>query len=511
MEATRKILVVDDSTDTRTAVKAILINEGYFVKDTGNPCDAMPIADSFRPHIFILDIIMPQMNGLKLLEALKISSRNAEAIVMSAHENVNDTRIAVNLGAKGFLNKPVRYSELISQVNLALDRIKDREEKEHYQKSLEELVGARTKEINSALEIAASQSRQIDLLLNSMSEPLVAVDMDGLIIILNKAAEKVLGLNPSECLGAPFKRHIHSPQLNQSLLKTITNCKSGLNNDHDFSLSSVTAKIHNCFFSVSVNILNDSSDKPSGCVLTFQDQTEIFRAAQLRSGFLSLVAHEFRTPLASILNSASIFQDTSIDKIILAEAAQIILNSTSRLTKLIDNLITFSNIQRSDIKADHLCVNTRNFFDVILLRCSESSEKKHIRIDVDNVNVPESIYTDPVLLGDTLECLIDNAIKFSPPDSEVEITAKVIEKINSDKSLSISILDRGPGIPAEQQPRIFEWFWQGENSLTRSCNGLGIGLPLALRAIEILGGTLNYTQYPHGGSVFSINVPVKTS
>ncbi|MBN1604851.1 MAG: response regulator [Chitinispirillaceae bacterium] len=507
MEIKRNVLVVDDSLDTRNAIKSILTNEGYYVKDTGNPDEVITIATSFEPRIIILDVMMPHAKGLDLLKSLNVSSRNTEVIMMSAEEDVQIIHNAVNLGARGFLNKPVRYGELISQVSLSLDRIIEREKTENYQKLLEELVNARTKEISRALEIAEFQSRQIDLILNSMSEPLVTVDMDGLIIILNKAAEQVLGLKP-ECLGSPFRRCIHSPRLNQSLLKTITHFKNGLNDDHDLTLSSVPAKIQNTFFSVSINILKNSIDKPSGCVLTFQDQTEIFRAAQLRSGFLSLVAHEFRTPLASILNSASIFHETDIDKAFSAEAAQIILESTSRLKKLIDHLITFSNIQRADIKADHLCVNTRDFFDVILLRCSESSNKKHIQINVKNVNVPESIYTDPVLLGDTLESFIDNAIKFSPPDSEVEITAKLMEKINSDKSLSISILDRGPGIPAEQQSQMFEWFWQSENSLTRSYNGLGIGLPLALRAIEILGGTLNYAQYPLGGSIFTINVPV---
>lgn len=507
MEIKRNVLVVDDSLDARNAIKSILTNEGYYVKDTGNPDEVITIANNFEPRIIILDVMMPCAKGLDLLKSLNVSSRKTEVIMMSAEEDVQIIHNAVNLGARGFLNKPVRYGELISQVSLSLDRIIEREKTENYQKSLEELVNARTKEISSALEIAEFQSRQIDLLLNSMSEPLVAVDMDGLIMIINKAAEQVLGLKP-ECLGSPFRRCIHSPRLNQSLLKTITHFKSGLKDEHDFTICSVPAKIQNSFFSVSINMLKNGFDKPSGCILTFQDQTEIFRAAQLRSGFLSLVAHEFRTPLASILNSASIFHETDIDKAFLAEAAQIILESTSRLTKLIDHLITFSNIQSAGIKADHLCVNTRDFFDVILLRCSESSNKKHIQINVNNVNIPESIYTDPVLLGDTLECFIDNAIKFSPPDSEVEITAKVMEKINSDRSLSISILDRGPGIPAEQQSHIFEWFWQGESSLTRSHNGLGIGLPLALRAIEILGGTLNYAQYPLGGSIFTINVPV---
>lgn len=508
MDTIRKILVVEDSPDTRDAIRAILVNEGYFVQYTDNPTEALSIAEVFQPHIYILDTILPQMNGLDLLAALNISNRNTEAIIISAQENIHDTYRAVNLGAKGFLNKPIRYTELVSQVKITIERIMLREEKEIYQKSLEDLVDARTKEISSALELAEYQSRQIDLLLNSMSEPLVAVDMDCTIMLLNKAAEQTLGLNPCDCLGSPFKKYFHSPQLNQLLHSTIENFK---NREIENALNPIHVKIQNKYFQVSINIVKNTIDIPSGYVLIFTDQTEIIRASQLRSGFLSLVAHEFRTPLAALLNSVSIIQEPDMEKEVMVDAIDIVLESLKRLSRLVDNLITFSNVQRSDVKAEYVQIDINNLFEAILMKNSESSTKRHIRILIDIGNIQDLIITDPVLLGDAIECILDNAIKFSQPDSDVEITAEILEMVTSETRLSISILDRGPGIPAEKQQHMFEWFWQGEDSLTRCSSGMGIGLPLALRAIEILSGSLNYAQYPLGGSIFTITIPLRTS
>jgi signal transduction histidine kinase len=145
------------------------------------------------------------------------------------------------------------------------------------------------------------------------------------------------------------------------------------------------------------------------------------------------------------------------------------------------------------------------------MKNNENSNKKNIHVDIELGNIPQLILTDPVLLGDAVECIYDNAIKFSPPDSTIEIKTKTFETTTLKTCLSILILDQGPGIPAEQQQQMFEWFWQGEDSLTRCTGGMGIGLPLALRAIEILGGSLNYAQYPLGGSIFTITIPLKTS
>jgi PAS domain S-box-containing protein len=424
--------------------------------------------------------------------------------VISILENVKDIGRATLLGAKGFVGKPIQESDLLMQIDSALKCLRIREESNRYKQTLEQQIEARTSEISNALQIAEYKSRQIDLLLNSMLEPLVAVDMDSMIMFINKAAEKHLGLDASNCLGMCFEKYIHSRQLIEALSTLIQQYS---NSGKIVSVESVSTKILNKYYSVSINILKNASDTPTGCVLIFNDTTEMYKAAQLRSGFLTLFAHEFRTPLATLLNSVSVIQEARDEKEIFDDAICILHEALERFTSLIDNLMAFSNVQRPDVKAELLPINVQALTEAVMIKLAARVDAARINVVVKCNNVNDEVLIDPTLLGDSLECIIGNALKFSPPESIVTVTAQrtVFE---SNPHLVFTITDHGPGIPEEKQQNMFEWFTQGEQPLTRKYGGLGIGLPLALRAVELLGGTLTYSPNVPNGSVFTIDLPV---
>lgn len=119
MAAERKILVVDDSIDNRDALRDLLRFMGYMVRDASSGSEALQIAADFKPDLFILDVMMPGMNGLQLLELLNVASHGYEAIMMTGNESVDDACKAIEYGALSYLRKPISHKELAEHVEKA--------------------------------------------------------------------------------------------------------------------------------------------------------------------------------------------------------------------------------------------------------------------------------------------------------------------------------------------------------------------------------------------------------
>jgi signal transduction histidine kinase/CheY-like chemotaxis protein len=482
-----------------------LVEEGYFVKTVANHDTALEMCTAFKPHLFVIKINMPDGKGFELLAKLKIPDGKFKVIFVSEKESVDDIQTAYRLGATGCLTKPIRSIDVIEQVLYGIECLKSQEKYDRYQKQLEKEVCERTADIAKALEIAEYQSRQNDLLFNCMSEPLVAIDFENNIMFLNAASEKFLRLVPCDCLGMNFSDYIKDPNL-ISTVKSITNHFNVTG--EAITVPPLVSRIDERIYSVSINILKDLIDKPSGCVLLFSDQTELYRSSQLRSGFLTLVAHEFRTPLTALLNGSNILKKGNIDRLAFTDVLDMIDLSIKRFSRLINNLLTFASVQNQDATQQVSTFSFISLINIIKSTLYTSAIEKNIEL-VHTVNSEfDVIATDEQLLRNSLECIIENAIKFSPIKSTVHIRSS-LSYSNDQHYLIVAIIDSGSGISDTKLKQMFEWFTQEDDRLSRDHQGIGIGLPLSLRAIEILKGSLDYKRNEEGGSCFTLTIPVK--
>ncbi len=504
MNSIYRILIVENNSETRDKVMSTLENEGYFVKVASDSDSATELNITFKPHLLIISLKIPEGNGFELAEKLKIRGGKFKVIFISSDEQSDEIKDVFRFGAAGYLVRPVKCKDLIEQVHYGIECLKIQETDDRYHRQLEKEVSERTVDISQTLEIAEYQSRQIDLLLNCMSEPLISIDFENKIMLLNAASEKCFGLNPCDCLGMNFSDYF----TDHNLIRTVSSITNHFTDTGEaISVPSVVTKINDRIYSVSINILNNHIDKPSGCVLLFSDQTELYRSSQLRSGFLTLVAHEFRTPLTALLNGLNILKDWQTDKIIFLDVLDMINLSINRFSRLINNLLTFASVQRPDatpVVTTFSFVTLVNYVNDVLE--SSANEKKIEIIHIYDAEF-DLIATDEQLLRNSLESIVDNAIKFSPINSTVNIRSSLLYS-NGQHILKITIKDNGPGIPDTKLKNMFEWFTQGDERLSRNYRGVGIGLPLSLRAIEILRGTLDYSRNECGGSCFTLKVPV---
>ena len=241
-----------------------------------------------------------------------------------------------------------------------------------------------------------------------------------------------------------------------------------------------------------------------GWVVSLHDLTERKRLEGLKEEFIDIAAHELRTPLAIILGFASVLiEDVASSNPAAAAPIDAIVRAANRLKMVINELVDFV-AARSQSSAEGEA-NRFDLWDVVNHAVSALAyQADHDRIDVvvHAVEEPLIVAGDRVIIAQAIGHLLENAIKFNRAGGQVTVRAS-----QTDSETVLEIEDTGIGIPASELDKIFELFYQVEEHMTRARGGLGMGLPIARRGIELHGGRIEVTTALGKGSCFRVTLP----
>lgn len=221
----------------------------------------------------------------------------------------------------------------------------------------------------------------------------------------------------------------------------------------------------------------------------------------LRKDFISNISHELKTPIASIQGFAKLLSDDNLSKEEKEEYINIILEETQRLSNLSSNMLKLSKLEKQEIVTNKTEYRLDNQIRKAIIMLDEKINSKKIKISLDSSEV--SIYEDEDLIMEIWINLINNAIKYSNENGEIKI--KVIEEENDVK---VSIKDEGIGIPKDKQERIFEKFYQVENS--RAGEGSGLGLAIVKRIVDLIKGKIEVESKEKQGTKIIVSIPKET-
>jgi len=236
-----------------------------------------------------------------------------------------------------------------------------------------------------------------------------------------------------------------------------------------------------------------------------QERTEALQRADRRKDeFLASLAHELRNPLAPIRSAVEILQHGNPPEEEAARARAVIVRQLHQMTRLIDDLMDVSRITSDKLV---LQVSRIELSQVVAIAVETSSpliaERRH-DLTIALPDAPVVLDADPARLAQVLSNLLSNAAQYTPPGGEIRVTAEV-----RGRQVVIAVRDNGLGIEPEMAARVFDLFTQGARSPVGPGGGLGIGLTLARRLVEMLGGQLELRSEGTGrGSEFSITLPV---
>lgn len=234
------------------------------------------------------------------------------------------------------------------------------------------------------------------------------------------------------------------------------------------------------------------------------------KAALAKSEFLSVMSHEIRTPLNAIIGTIMLlqYQDLAPDQRELLNVMEI---SSENLLSLINDVLDFSKLEEGKIIFAERNVNVLHFLKNIKMANQVKAEEKRNRIKITyDDDIPEFLVCDDVRLGQILNNLISNAVKFTK-DGTITMRVEMQAQSKTDVDLLFSIEDTGIGIPKEKQALIFERFTQANNNITREFGGSGLGLTIIRRLLQLQGSEIYIESEPGIGSKFFFTLKFKKS
>ena len=232
---------------------------------------------------------------------------------------------------------------------------------------------------------------------------------------------------------------------------------------------------------------------------SFNDMTEALGStAYLQKDFISSISHEFKTPIASIRGFAKLLQMPGLTEEQRAEYISLIAQESDRLSRLSETLLRLSALEQQTALASLTSFSLDEQLRQTILRLEPAWSQKNIGWQLDLQEV--SVTSDQELLNQVWVNILQNAIKFSPAESEIEV------RVFRDGNAIVEIQDHGCGMTEEAQKRIFDKFYQADKS--RRQEGVGLGLSLVKRIVDMMGGSITVRSAVGEGSTFRVELPV---
>lgn len=225
----------------------------------------------------------------------------------------------------------------------------------------------------------------------------------------------------------------------------------------------------------------------------------------LKSRFVSMASHEFRTPLSTILSSVDLIgrYNDGPHKANVERHVVKVRSKVRELTAMLNDLLSLEKLEQGqvqcipeDLDLVDLCIE--------LLEELRDLAKPGQEIRFDHHGAERRLYQDPRMLANVLRNLLTNAMKYSPEDRPIVLRTS----IEGDQAV-VQVIDQGIGIPAEDQPHLFQRFFRAGNAVT--IQGTGLGLNIVRRYVDLMGGTIGFESRLNEGTTFTIHMPTRVS
>ncbi|HYD35660.1 MAG TPA: ATP-binding protein [Vitreimonas sp.] len=356
----------------------------------------------------------------------------------------------------------------------------------------------------------AAAKAQDEALLSSIGDGVFAVDTELRLILINKVAEKLINIKAQEALGKHY-HDIFAFSYEDEPGKAYPDfVKQVITNGQVASLESRTLlkTSDGNFIPVadSASPITDAQGNIIGCIVVFRDVTQERELEQAKDDFLSVAAHQLRTPLGSMRWNIELVQNGDVGPIsdTVKERLSQVYQSIHRMISLVNDLLDVSRIDQSRVQETPQPVELHSVITEMIADLNGLAEEKKITVAFNRENRPlPSLVIDQTHLRHVLQNLLSNAIKYNRPNGNVTITTYL-----QPDGIQVSIADTGIGIPDADQNEVFSKFYRGENALKSATEGSGLGLFVVKSYIEAWGGKIWFESKIDQGTTFYFTLPM---
>jgi PAS domain S-box-containing protein len=340
-------------------------------------------------------------------------------------------------------------------------------------------------------KVKDEQDRSSAILAN-IADGIVAVDREGAVVLWNAAAEQITGVPASEAVG-------RTPA--QVLQRTLESGEETASRDR---LVPIRRGGEEVWLSVTEAVMRDPAGAVAGRIFAFRDVSSERVVEEMKSEFVAAVSHELRTPLTSIYG----FAETLLRQDVLFEEEErrtflgYIASEAQRLTTIVDALLNVARLEAGDLQMELSPIDVGSVVSEVVTVIRETGPVNGHEFVVDLPSERLDAAADRDKLRQILSNLVDNAVKFSPDGGTVTVAAR-----RKSGAVEVRVVDRGPGIPAAEQGRIFRKFYRGDLARDRP-GSTGLGLFIAEGLVRAMGGRIWVDSEEGAGSSFAFELPL---
>ncbi len=327
-----------------------------------------------------------------------------------------------------------------------------------------------------------TSQRELETLLNSMQDAVIAVDVDGRVQWANRGMNRLL---------------LRAPRLNAPLIDSVR--------DPDFLAAIQGAARDQVVTSARSNTIAsgrtfDVTAAPmpgGGAVAVLRDLTETERMEKSRRDFIANVSHELRTPLTSIQGYTETLLDSPLANNHVRDFLEIIRKNAARMSRLTEDLLTLARVESGEHRFDVQRVSVEELLQDALESFREVARSYGVELMIENSVPTGQVNADREAIHQIFSNLIENALKYAASGKKVILGARAAES-----GVEFYVQDFGPGISSEHLPRLFERFYRVDKARSRESGGTGLGLAIAKHIVLAHGGTIRAESELNHGSTF---------
>jgi two-component system phosphate regulon sensor histidine kinase PhoR len=346
---------------------------------------------------------------------------------------------------------------------------------------LAEAMNEMARQLHERINTIIGQRNEIEGVLCSMIEGVIAVDMDERVLSMNNAAVRMFGCNASEAQGRSIQEIVRNTVLREFVTDTLSSEKPV---ERDVVLSSNG----DLFLSGHGTLLQDAQGKQIGALIVLNDVTRLRRLEEIRRDFVANVSHEIKTPITAIKGFVETLREGAVKNPDDAERfLGIIEKHVERLEAIIEDLLSLSRIERGTEREENELVenSVKDVLDTAIQVCEVGAVARKIDIEL---SCPENLFAkmEPRLLEQAVVNLLDNAVKYSNEESSIRVEAS-----QGEGEIILSVRDEGCGIEKKHLSRLFERFYRVDKARSRQLGGTGLGLAIVKHIAQAHGGHVN--------------------
>lgn len=502
-----RILIVDDEADIALILKLQLEDAGFDTIRARDGGEALELLNREEFSLVLLDIKLPKLDGIQVLERLGPALEKLAVVMMTAHGSEDVAVESMKKGALDYIAKPFSAEDMLKKVVRALEFNRTRKENLLLQHQLED------------------ERKKMAAILSGMADMMVAVDEEGRVMSINRASAKILGIDPDSPLGMPVEELVKSDLKSDSLpckvvLRTLSPCL-----DVTYSIFSRDRAVP--VLSSAAPLFN-ATGKLVGCVEIIRDISYLKALEKEREEFVSMLTHDLKTPLTAVLGSIDLVRERRLGPIN-EEQQEYLDSATESCGEMVEMIDTLLDVYRFESGKMSLALTDEDPA-AILRKCLASFRTIAERSEIDlTASIPEDLpflRLDRNKVGRLFNNLLSNAFKFTEEGGTVDVSAKVVRGLNGIRDkvppgtyppeqvpeagdfLMVRVSDTGIGIPKEALGTIFDKFVQARNRKEGKIKGTGLGLAFCRKVMDAHGGLLWAESDADQGSVFTVLFPL---